>query len=74
MKKVVAIARCNSCHQAHEIQTRMVKKELTVNFLCRCGNKVTGSYDTNNWSFTGAELDERKEGEPVFIHEPELKL
>lgn len=70
--KVEVIARCDQCQKAHKIVSRAADREQSVDFMCRCGNKIAGTYDTNNWSFSNATPSERKESEPVFMHEPEL--
>ena len=71
--KIEVIARCSSCQKAHQIVSRAPKKVQSVNFMCRCGNKIGGMYDTKQWEFTNAVLTERNENEPVFMHEPELQ-
>ena len=71
--KLEALIRCNKCPRAHKIVTRRAATQQTVNFLCRCGNKITGTLNDQNWTFQNASPTELNEDEPVYVHEPELK-
>lgn len=62
--------RCENCGKGHVIHNRGEKTNLKFNFICRCSNKISGAYN-GNWEIKGAKIDERKEDEPAFIHEPE---
>ncbi len=71
--KLDVIVRCDRCQKAHQITSRAPNRMQATSFMCRCGNKINGAYDTKAWQFTNATVSERNENEPVFMHEPELK-
>ena len=67
------IVRCNKCQNAHLINVRESDNDQSSSFYCKCGMKITGNYENKQLIVTGGTLSERKQDEPVYVHEAELK-
>jgi len=64
--------RCNSCQKAHKIMSKQADKDLSIKFLCKCGNTMDGTYTNLEWKINNATEIVGPLDEPAFIHEPEL--